>query len=497
MGFSLILEKRKRTRMSYLSLTFAAFVLLLLVVYYLVPTKVRGWVLVLGSLYFYGCFDLRYMPFLVFTALTTWLAALALDRFGRRGWILAAAIIVNFAVWFAIKELPWLLGLAGEYMTVPDVSGWNILVPVGLSYFILQAMGYLVDVWKGKIQPEKAFWKYLLFLTWFPAIVQGPISRYDQLMPQLLNGKKYSFDNIRDHLLLVLIGLMKKMVIADRLGIFVNTCFADFETLRGVVLYLAAVGYAIQLYTDFSGCVDICRGVSGLFGVELIHNFNRPYLSRSIKEFWGKWHMSLSSWLKDYVYIPLGGNRKGTGRKYLNLLITFLVSGLWHGAGFNFFLWGAMHAGYQIIGQATEGFRGRVKKLVGVESGSLSERIYQTLITFNLMTLAWILFRAGELTAGFGYIRNMMEEPALWVLFDGSLYSLGLSRNYFGVLMAHLVALAAVELCTKRQADAVSAITRLHVGLRWMVYLALIFDILLFGVYGSGYNMASFMYGGF
>lgn len=483
--------------MSYLSLTYAAFVLLLMVLYYLLPVRLRGLVLLAGSLYFYGCFDLRYIPFLLFTTLTTWLASHGLERFGRKRWVLVSCIGVNAAVWFAIKELPWLAKTAGRILPVPDLSFLSLIVPVGLSYFTLQAIGYLVDIWKGRTLPEKAFWKYLLFLTWFPAIVQGPISRYDRLMPQLLNEKKFCFENFRDNLVLILIGLVKKMVIADRLGIFVNTCFAGFEELRGVILYLAAVGYAIQLYTDFSGCVDICRGVSGLFGVELVHNFNRPYLSRSIKEFWGKWHMSLSGWLKDYVYIPLGGNRKGTARKYLNLLITFLVSGLWHGAGFNFFLWGAMHAVYQILGQATESIRGKAKKLAGIESGSLSEQIYQTVITFNMVTLAWIVFRAGGLMSGVDYIRNMVAEPALWVLFDGSLFEFGLSQNYFTLLMSHIVVLGLAELSTQKQEDLISGITRLHIGIRWVVYLALIFDVLLFGVYGKGYDMASFMYGGF
>ena len=302
---------------------------------------------------------------------------------------------------------------------------------------------------------------------------------------------------MRDSLLLVLFGLVKKMVIADRLAIFVNTCFGQFADLRGVVLYLAAVGYAIQLYTDFSGCVDICRGVSGLFGVELIPNFNRPYLARSIKDFWGKWHMSLSGWLKDYVYIPLGGNRKGNLCKYLNLLITFLVSGLWHGAGTNFFVWGALHAIYQIIGQCTAGLRSRFRKLICIEENSASEKIYQTLITFHLVTLAWIFFRSTGFMDALQYIGNMFSEAQLWKLVDGSLYTLGLNQNYWGLLIVHIFGLFAIEHFSKDQTSAMAALTRQHVIIRWVVYLALIFDVVLFGVYGSGYDLSSFMYGGF
>ena len=488
--------------MSYLSLTFAAFAGLLFIVYYLVPVKARGPLLLLGSAAFYACFDLNYSVFLLATAVSTYFAAKALPKVSHKKTVLAAVLVFNAAVWFAVKEVPWLHGVIGSALydygiewEVLDTSSW--IVPVGISYYTLQAIGYLVDVYREKVQPENRFWKYLLFLSWFPAIVQGPISRYDRLMPQLLNDKPYRFESMRDSLVLILFGLVKKMVIADRLAIFVNAVFADSAHLYGVILYLGAVGYAIQLYTDFSGCVDICRGVSGLFGMDLPHNFDRPYLARSIREFWNKWHMSLSGWLKDFVYIPLGGNRKGINRKYLNLMLTFLVSGLWHGAGFNFFLWGAMHAVYQILGQCTADMRSEVKELIGVEEGSLSERIYQTLITFNLVTLAWIIFRAGDLESGINYILNMFSQANIWVLFDGSLYNFGLSQNYFVFLVAHICILFALELRCSKQEDVVQGLTRQHVFIRWAVYWALIFDILLFGVYGSGYDPSSFLYGGF
>lgn len=488
--------------MSYLSLTFAAFTGLLFILYYLLPIKARGVLLLLGSIAFYACFDLKYSVFLLATAVTTFGAALVLPKVSHKKLILFAVLAFNAAVWFAVKEIPWLYSVsavelykAGIQIFILDTSSW--IIPVGISYYTLQAIGYLVDVYRGKIEPEKRFWKYLLFLTWFPAIVQGPISRYDRLMPQLLNDKPYRFETMRNSLVLILFGLVKKMVIADRLAIFVNSVFADSGNLYGVILYLGAAGYAIQLYTDFSGCVDICRGVSGLFGVELPHNFNRPYLARSIKEFWNKWHISLSGWLKDYVYIPLGGNRMGTERKYFNLMATFLVSGLWHGAGFNFFLWGAMHGAYQILGQCTADLRSSFKKLIGVEEGSFSERIYQTFITFNLVTLAWIIFRAGDLTTGINYICNMFSQPDIWVLFDGSLYDFGLSQNYITLLAVHICLLFSVERHAAKQEDVVEGLARQHIFIRWTIYWALIFDLLLFGVYGSGYNPSSFLYGGF
>lgn len=476
------------------------FVICLVILFYIVPVKLRGYVLLLGSLAFYGSYDLRYFLFLFFVAGSTFLAAKMLRQKPRKA-ILVLTIALNAAVWYVIKVLPWTVWMLKRGLTLVGISiaepEWNLLVPLGISYYVLQAIGYLVDAYKGKIEPEKSFCKYLLFLSWFPAVVQGPISRYDRLMPQLLHQNKYSFDKMRDSLLMILFGLVKKMVIADRLGIFVNTCFAQFRELYGITLYIAAVGYAIQLYTDFSGCVDICRGVSGLFGVSLVPNFNRPYLSCSIKEFWGKWHMSLSGWLKDYIYIPLGGNRKGVIRKYANLMITFLLSGLWHGAGTNFFVWGALHGIYQIVGQCTASLRSRIKRLIGVEEKSVSERIFQTLITFNLVLLAWIFFRSDGFMNAVQYISNMFSEAQLWTLFDGSLYNLGLPQNYWGLLIAHICALFAIELLSKEQTDVVVALTKQHIIIRWIVYFVLIFDVLLFGVYGSGYDLSSFLYGGF
>ena len=487
--------------MNYLSFSFAFFVLLLALLYYILPKKARAYILLGGSLVFYGCFTLAYLPFLLFAALTSFLAAKAVNKAQHRKLLVFGCVAVNFIVWFCVKDLQWMFYLGKTVLSMVGISYevpiLNILVPVGISYYTLQAFGYLFDVYNSKVLPERNFFKYLLFLSYFPAIVQGPISRYDQLMPQLLNREGFHFGKARDSLFLVLIGVVKKMVIADRLGIFVNACFAQYADLQGVILYLGAVGYAFQLYFDFSGCVDICRGVSGLFGIDLVANFNRPYLARSVKDFWGRWHISLSSWLKDYVYIPLGGNRKGTGRKYLNLLITFLVSGFWHGAGMQFILWGILHALYQIIGQATQNLRRKAKALLAVREGSFSEKLFQTLITFHLITLAWIFFRSPSIADAFQYIGNMFAMPKWHVLFDGSLYKLGIEEAHFRLLLIHIMTILAIEKRTASQASALQGLTRQHLVVRWITYWSLLFDIILFGVYGSGYSLSGFMYGGF
>lgn len=487
--------------MNYLSLAFAGFVLAMLSLYYLLPKKVRPYVLLCGSLFFYGCFALAYIPFLLFVAVSSFFCAAAMARSQQKKWLLIGCIVANFLVWFCVKDLQWLLHLgyplSGKLGFVLGEPAISIIVPVGISYYTLMAIGYLADVYTGKHPPERNFFKYLLFLSYFPGIVQGPISRYHRLMPQLLNTENYRFDTLRDGLLLVLVGIMKKMVIADRLGIFVNACFSQYRDLAGIVLYLGAVCYSFQLYFDFSGCVDLCRGVSGMFGIQLTQNFDRPYLARSVKEFWGKWHMSLSSWLKDYVYIPLGGNRKGSARKYINLLITFLVSGLWHGAGVHFLLWGALHALYQIVGQATQRIRGWIRGFLRVEENSLSHRIFQTVITFHLVTLAWIFFRSESIGAAFAYLGSLFSTPNWGTLFDGSLNTYGVTAAGWQVLVINLFAVMLLECRSDSQVAVLQGLTRQHLVIRWIVYWLLLFDVILFGVYGSGYSVAGFMYGGF
>lgn len=488
--------------MNYLSLSFAAFVILAVLLYYILPKKCRTGVLLVSSLMFYGLFDNRYFVFLLFTAITTFLSALFIEKIKRKRLLIFLCVLLNVGAWFYVKELQWTMGVTvrilhmfGSEAVAPTL---DLIVPVGISYFTLQAISYLVDVSKGRIQAERNPFKYLLFLSWFPAIVQGPISRYDRLMPQLRNKEKASFEKIRSSLVLVLFGLVKKMVIADRIAVLVNHCFSNYAELHGMVLYLGAVGFAIQLYADFSGCVDICRGVSGLFGVDLINNFNRPYFSRSIKEFWSRWHISLSSWLKDYVYIPLGGNRKGNVRRYINIIITFLVSGLWHGAGFNFFVWGILHAIYQIIGSVTLPIRKKIKGLLEIKEGSFAERFYQIFITFNLTAFAWIFFRAEGLKVGVAYVKNMLDSFSLWAVFDESvIFGCGLSQNAMLVLFFNVVVMFAVEHMKKSQEESVSSLLDTHFILRWGIYVLLIFDVLFFGVYGTEFDMAGFLYGGF
>ncbi len=488
--------------MSYISLSFTVFVAFFFLIYRILPSRISPYVLLVASVLFYLNYDFRFFYFLLFVGISTFLFAKFTSKNATRNMSpLIICILINFAVWFLTKELPWAYSTLGRIFSffgavLPEFP-FTPIVPIGISYYILQAFSYIIDVYKGKIAPEKNLFKFLLYLSFFPAIVQGPISRYDELAPQLNRKSKFDFILFRASLIRILIGLIKKMVIADHLAPFVNYCFTETRYLQGAILYVGAIFYSIQLYTDFSGCVDICRGIGGLFGIDLPENFDRPYFSRSIKEFWSKWHISLSRWLKDYIYIPLGGNRKGTFNKFVFITCTFLISGLWHGAGFNFLIWGLMHAFFQIIGELTKNMRRKFKNLIGVRVNSFSEKLYSTLFTFHLVTLGWIFFRAEGLLEGLRYLKNMFDGADLWTLVDGSLFTHGISKEFYPIIIFHILLILIVEFICKNKERLVLAIGNAHIFIRWTILLLLVFDVLVFGAYGSGYSLRNFLYGGF
>jgi len=486
--------------MSYLSVTFLALVAMALLMFYIAPVKHRWNVLVLVSLIFYMSYDPRYVLYLLFVALSTFLCARAFQKYGSRKWMLILCIAGNAFLWFAIKQLSGIVNYMNAWVrfspaqiTLPLIFR---LVPLGISYYMLQSVSYLVDVYCKKIPAERSFGKYLLYLAYFPAVVQGPISRYDALAPQFLHEKKLDMDAIFDNTLLILLGLIKKLVVADRLNLFVSHCFSNIAQTDGAVLALGAIGFAFQIYADFSGCVDICRGISGYFGIDLPQNFCAPYHATSVKDFWSRWHISLSQWLRDYIYIPLGGNRKGSVRKKCNLAITFLVSGIWHGAGVTYLIWGVLHAAYQIIGEVTHTVRQKLKHSLDVEKDSASERFYQQVITFGLITVAWIFFRADNVKSAFLYLWRILTQSHVFSLFAVETFEKGIPLAGCILIGLHIVMMLCADGMRRQGRNVVKEVRSLHFVCRWGIYGLLIMDLFLFGVYG-GYDPAAFMYGGY
>ena len=314
--------------------------------------------LLVVSILLYASFGWQSLLYVFFSIITTFFAAKYLKGKYKKV-ILVGTIVVNLAILVFMKVLPY--------------TNLSILAPLGISYYTLQIISYLVDVYKGKYEPEEKFWQFTLFIMYIPHLFIGPISRYDDMKKNLLAKRKITANNVFDGLLRVSWGLIKKFVIAGRTAILISTISGNIE-YSGAYALLAMIIYSINLYADFSGGIDIVLGVSKMLGIDLVENFNSPYYSESIKEFWRRWHISLSSWLKDYVYIPLGGNRKGTLRKNINLLITFTVSGLWHGV--NYIVWGILNGIFVMFGDR---FKTKCKTL-------------NRLITFIIISFLWAFF---------------------------------------------------------------------------------------------------------
>ena len=486
--------------MTYTSVSYFCMVLLAVPVYYLLPKKFRWAALLFFSGVFYVSASERKAQLLMFAAsiLISYGCGRLLGRLQRENAARGKCRAV-FAAGIVASALPLLVTKCGSllFSALPGRTVPHWILPVGLSFYSLQVIAYLADVYRRKIRPQENVLKYALFVSFFPLIVQGPISRYDQLGEQLFEGHDWSPQQIMPGIQRMLWGLFLKLMVADKAAVLVNAVFDRSEIYSGVFLLVAAVLYSIQLYADFSACVVLSQGVAELFGIRVADNFRRPYFSASIREFWRNWHISLSNWLRDYVYIPLGGNRKGERRKIFNLLAAFFVSGVWHGYGWQFVVWGLLHALYQIMEDLLEKPKDRALAGVGLPKGSASRRVLDTLFTFFLVTLAWIIFRAPTLKAGLSYIASIFTSFHWWVLFDGSLFTLGLSRKELTVLSLSMLLLLLVSVLQERGVSLRSWFNRQNTFIRWIIYLGGIWSIWVFGTYGNGFDASAFIYGGF
>ncbi|MDE7359809.1 MAG: MBOAT family protein, partial [Lachnospiraceae bacterium] len=295
----------------------------------------------------------------------------------------------------------------------------------------------------------------------------------------------------------ILWGFFLKLMIANVAARFVDFVYESYQVYVGCYVLVAGILYSIQLYADFAACISISKGVANLFGVELADNFRHPYLAVSVKDFWHRWHISLSEWLKDYIYIPLGGSRKGRVRTYINLILTFLVSGVWHGAGLRFLVWGMMHAVYQITGDLTRNIQRKAAKLLGLEESAGVTLWIRRVWTFLCVMTAWILFRAESLKKGLQMLWSMFRVRNLWIFTNDSLFTMGLEWKEWVVLGVSVLVLFAVSIKQEQGISFSELIFRQPVYVRWILYLAAIFGIMTFGVYGQGYDAQAFIYGGF
>ena len=374
------------------------------------------------------------------------------------------------------------------------MSELGLVVPLGISFYTLSVIGYVVDIFRMNYSPSRSFLKFLLFMCYFPHILQGPIARYNQLGSQLEEHHAFDYNRITMGCQLMIWGYIKKMIIADRASLFVDSVYSQYQLAGGTLMFIASILYSIQIYADFSGCVDIASGVSQVLGIELACNFRQPYSAESINDFWKRWHISLSSWFRDYLYIPLGGNQKGIWRRWLNVLIVFVISGFWHGVGLNYVVWGLLHGIYQVIGYLLLPIRKKAEKILYFSGESSVSRGIHILGTFLLVNFAWIYFRVGSISDANVIIKNIVTDFSPWILTDGSLYNYGLSEMAFKILTLFIILMFGIDICHEKKIILRKCIQQEHIVVRWVIYMAALLSIFIFGVYGIGYNASNFIY---
>lgn len=497
--------------MLFNSIDFLMFFPIVVLLYFVIPKRMRYVWLLVASYYFYMGWNAEYAILIGVSTLITYLCGLALDKIQEKerkhglAWrrlVVALGVGSNLAILMFYKYFDFMLENINVIRASLGQTGienhFDVILPVGISFYTFQALGYVIDVYRGDVKAEKNPLKYALFVSFFPQLVAGPIERSKNLLRQVNEvplKKLMNYERIAKGLMVMLYGYFLKMVIADRVAIVVDVVFDNYWRYGTVELILAAVGFAIQIYCDFNSYSLIATGAAEVMGFSLMENFNAPYFATSIKDFWRRWHISLSSWFRDYLYIPLGGNRKGKVRRYINLMITFLLSGLWHGASWTYVVWGGLHGMYQIVGDLLMPVRKKVAEITKMKTDTESYKLTQVFVTFCMTTFAWIFFRATTIEDALAYITRIFTRWNPWVLFDSSLYQLGINRFQANILLVALVIMILVDLVREKKQERVDEfLSRQNLWFRWLFLLLMIVMVVVYGAYGQAYDAKQFIY---
>lgn len=487
--------------MLFNSIEFLIFFPIVTLLYFAIPHKVRYIWLLLASYFFYMCWNPKYALLMGFSTVSTYFAGLMIGKskkeLHKKVWV-GASFAINIAILFFFKYFDFALANINSVLGLLNVElinpSFDVILPVGISFYTFQALGYTVDVYRGDIECEKNILRYALFVSFFPQLVAGPIERSGNLIKQLRERHYFDTKRVANGLMLMLWGFFEKLVIADRAAYVVDTVYNNYTNYTGVVIVLATVLFAFQIYCDFASYSDIARGAAQVMGFDLMKNFETPYFAKSVAEFWRRWHISLSSWFRDYVYIPLGGNRRGKLRKYFNIFVVFFLSGLWHGASWSFVVWGMLNGLYQIVGDATKKARLAISEKMGLDRNVFSNKLLKVIVTFALVDFSWIFFRAGSFTAALTMIKNMFAEFNPWVLTDGTLFKLGLNSADMFVLLVSLGVLFVMSVLKYKGMNIRKTLAKQGIWFRYFVYLAGIFAVLVWGIYGPAYDASQFIY---
>lgn len=478
--------------MLFNSFAFAIFLPIVFILYWCLPHKYRWILLLAASYYFYMSWNAKYVVLILFTTCISYVAVRLLEKQDskkKKKAILAGTAILSLGVLFFFKYFNFVsesvVGVLNLFSIQMNPVTLKLLLPVGISFYTFQTLSYVIDVYKGDVQAEKHFGYYATFISFFPQLVAGPIERTSNLLPQIKAKHEFVYEQATYGLKLMAWGFFKKIVIADTLSKYVSTVYDSPSNFSGFALVLTTVFFTLQIYCDFSGYSDIAIGAAKLLGINLMTNFKSPYFSQSIKEFWSRWHISLSTWFRDYVYIPLGGSRVGKLKHAINLLITFLVSGLWHGANWTFVIWGGIHG----LGQVIENYIVPKNKIKEKSKGVVW--VLRVAFVFAFASFAWIFFVSNSLEDAVYVISHLFTGIASPISYlHGGFSSIGLGKTELVFLMPSVLALMIFDFISLKM-DVIEKISNYKVAIRWMIYICLIVWMIM---YVPVNNQAEFIY---
>lgn len=523
--------------MSYQSIGFLIFSAAVVLVYYLLGRRMQRWVLLLANLIFFVSADLKYLPFLAGTMLATYIAgrvmggiyqkadaalaactdaaekkALRNQAKAKAKRALVVCMVLTIGILAVCKYTTFVLTNINSLLAalnVPQITLFKMIVPIGISFYTFMALSYVLDVYWKRYPAEKNFVTYAVYLSYFPHVVQGPIDRFNEFKEQIKDGVAFDTKNLAFGAELTLWGFFKKLVIADRLGIFVSKVFDNWAECDGLILILALLAYSVQIYCDFSGCIDIVTGVSEAMGIKLRRNFNHPYFSKTMGEFWRRWHISLQEWFKDYVYYPVSasGMMRKVKKHFNNkqkpqaaglfsacfpILVVWLITGIWHGASWNFVIWGIFHACLLIGSQVFEPLFKKLTALLRIDTENFGWHFWQMTRTFLLCGVGRIFFRSANFGDAMGYIGGIFSGMNLGNLYT-KLFTYGLdAANVFIAIIAILVLWGVDMLQEKMKLR--ETIAKQNIVFRWLIIFIALFAVIIVGIYGPGYDASSFIY---
>lgn len=526
------------------SLNFVLFVAIVSLIYFIFPKKFKWVVLLVANYIFYFICSNFLIIYMLITTLSIYILALIMGKIDiktktrckeetdrkikkeiknktkrNKKILVALAVIINFGILISLKYCNFInqnLNAIFNTIKLPiEIPLRNIVLPLGISYYTLQAISYVVDVYRGKYLPDKHLGRVALFVSFFPQMVEGPIGRYDELANQLYEPHKFSYKNVKFGIQLMLWGYFKKMVIADRAAIYVNTVFGNYHAYAGIPTFMAAAMYTLQIYAEFSGCIDIVRGTAQIFGITMAENFKRPFFSKSVQEFWRRWHITLGTWFKEYIFYPISFSKltvkiselakKVFKTSYITKLIPAIFAlffvwfgnGIWHGASWKYIFYGLYYYIIMVIGMLFEPVGNKILNKLKINKETFSYKLFQIIRTTFIVIIGMLIFRSKSLHNAWDMFKQIFTITNLEMLSNGKLFAIGITNADFKILIICTIILFAIGLLQEKGYKIRDKISKQNLPFRWLLYYTIIFAIIIFGIYGPGYEVSDFIYGQF